>query len=360
MKRIYFLFVFVITFQACDTSFLDSKTIVSPSPYSDNTEIINRFQEYNKSLAKLPRKRNWGTWYATLSADALAVIPAYRTCVGVAALATALSGGTAGVPAGIGVLAGTAFLAGGASYGMYRSCSGCSIISTQEVFLNTTYSNKNNINKIKRFYSKINDRGIISNLGDHELKICNDSIYSYIGQLHNEILTTIDSLESNAEYEPIEEPEQIELINKPHNNLMSGEFLDNDNDRSSDFYDLDLNSYGLTVYSNSEVDSMVTDINNKMVEYYTNVDKTDILELFVENNYLSMNAKNILFLFFDAVENSVCTINDMNSIVNNYITMINISNQLSCEEKQICQMCIEMAKYSYLYWGEHEKEFSKH
>ena len=67
-----------------------------------------------------------------------------------------------------------------------------------------------------------------------------------------------------------------------------------------------------------------------------------------------------LHLFFDAVENSVCTINDMNSIVNNYITMINISNQLSCEEKQICQMCIEMAKYSYLYWGEHEKEFSKH
>ena len=189
-----------------------------------STEIVNQCKAFNETLSISPKTRGGGLIWAVISTDALSTIPAFRTCVGVAAFITSATGGTAGPATGVAVLAGTAFLAGGASYGVYRGCGGYSIVASQNDFINETYLNPRITRNIDQFCLKIDSMVDVNE--EEEICILNDSIYSLIGLLHNDILSsTIQEEEECASIQTnnqeIEDYEPIYPIIKPTEQVNS-------------------------------------------------------------------------------------------------------------------------------------------
>lgn len=302
-----------------------------------NSSIYSELENYNKKVfniseQKKGRGRRLGTGWAVATADIMAVAPAFKICKGVAAFITALSGGTAGPGAAIGVLAGTAFLAGGASYGVYRGiCAGGVAMITDE-YLNNLYEN----NETRPTIISFNERHTKdASIKDNCIVFTNDSIYEEIGQLHNLFVSNTISHTFKSTNPitysitpPTEDPDDLPPI----------------------VYE-EVNSYGLTCFSDDDMMDMTSTLNEKLEPFRNSYNYKETINTFIANQYLSENAAGILSLFMDALTQYSPDSETIGSTINTYKSKVKETNELTEEEKNILIIAFSVANSTITYWS---------
>lgn len=326
--------VFCCIFYSCNTDCPEVTLSQSIQDTPSDTGLIKNLEFYNKTLKKenATTRGNWGgRLWAIVAVDAGSAISAYKGCVGAAAAITAISGGTAGPAAALAVWAATAFIAGGSSYATHLGTKGCSITKSADDFFKLTYKDANFSKNLQTIYSKDKDATYF----EGKIEIKNDSMYSYLGQVHNDILKTLSA-------------KQMTTRAKDQTGIKDGGLTLPAKPQS-----LWKNSYGLALYKDSEIKEIAqTTMIKDIAPMFNEQNYNNMLSGFKKQDYISEQELKILLLFYDAFKSNAQTPSEMNSISDYYKSEIKKSIIISTEEKQKLLMCIELAKYSFNFWYE--------
>lgn len=336
MKKLSLIIAAVICciFYSCNTDCPEITLSQGSQNLPSDTSLIKNLEFYNKTLKTgySTTRGNWGgRLWAIVAVDAGSAISAYKGCVGIAAAITAVSGGTAGPAAALGVWAATAFIAGGSSYATHLGTKGCSITKSTDDFFKLTYQDATISKNLQTIYSKDKD----ATYSEGKIQIKNDSMYSYLGQVHNDILKTLLAKQKTTRATGLTGVKDggLTLPVKP-------QFVWK-------------NSYGLTLYKDSEIKEIAqTTMVKDIAPMYNEQNYNKMLSGFKEQNYISEQEFKILLLFYDALKSNAQTPSEMNSISDYYKSEIKKSIIISTEEKQKLLICIEIAKYSFKFWYE--------
>lgn len=343
MKKFLLSFTAIIIFLLCACSNEKIETTISSGYQKPDTCITTILESYNASLSTSlinTRGKNTqhkkgiskGRLWTIVAADVAAGIPAFIDCVDLAAKIVAATGGTAGPATAAAILAATGFIAGGASYGAYLTTSGCSISKVSQNYLDLTKNN--NAISLKLNTILLENQRIA--FTDNTVNIKNDSIYLLVGQLHNDILKELISPKPSTFSTPI----------PPIKNDVN--FIP-----ASKPQILFKNSYGLTVYSNTNIENLSQKIIEEDITIFNcNTNYIEALTTYKSKGILTNKECDILSLFFEAFNESAEKPSDMDNIVNYYTNKIRTANELGYKEKQQLQLCLAIAKYSFHFWYE--------
>lgn len=314
----------------------ENEDVHTPSLRGDENSLafdkeIACLENFNDSVLQLnSQTRSGGRLWATVAADALSVSAAFRFSVWTAAGITALTGGTAGPLAAVGVFAGTAFLSGGASYAAYRSITTCSIIvPVTESNLYLGNCNKSiSTRRFREFRKKYS-----LDIESEYLPLQKDSVYADIGELHNNlVLAALNQKQLTRstvpEENPVEYPEDEEY---------------------------QVNSYGMSLFSDEDVQSMSLASQERMAEFYETNDYEALLANFRIKGYISTEMGIILKLFCDVLNGYVTTGEEMSVVLAKYETIVKTSPNITDDDKNILMMTLEIARYSFSLWNNNFK-----
>lgn len=292
--------------------------------YSKNTSTRGSNTKRKKGISK-------GKLYAIVASDAAAGISVLGSCMDLSTKFIVASGGSGAVAAAVATVAVTTFIAGGISYGTYLGLKGCSITKAQDKFLNGSMNNPN----ISKSLNKILSQQKLIALDGHQIKFKNDSIYSTMGQVHNEIVTELLR------------PKIVTRSSGPvTGNNVGPIYIANPQKPLK-------NSYGITFYENSDINSLTkTAFEKDMLSFSQDQNYDKMFNSFKEKGYISEQESEILSLFFDALNDNVDVPKDLSNITDYYLTLIKTSKLLSTEEKQRLHLCIVLAENSFNLWFE--------
>lgn len=310
---------------------------------NESSLLINKLKAHNDSLVyckslttrgqKHKKGISRGRLWTIVAADMGAGIPTLVSCIDLASKITAVSGGTAGPGAAIAIVAATAFVAGGASYGAYLTTSGCSITKVPTQYLRLTQNNHVLKTKIDNVLQKTN----FAIFDGKKIQIKNDSTYSCMGQLHNDILTDLFTPKAS-----LSEPAQMKMpptIKDPEFNPAGKPYISTGN------------LYSLPIFSDKDVENLCNkSIQIDMEPLNNRSNYQEMLENFNANGDITSQEKDILLLFYEGFNESVEKPEDINDLSNYYSQTIQKATNLTREEKQHLQICFEMAKYSFNFW----------
>ncbi|SFG41948.1 hypothetical protein [Prevotella sp. KH2C16] len=340
MKKIFAFALVLLSLLLGCRSENQEEAYVSKENTTHKSSIYSELENYNKKTFNISEERKgngWrlGTGWAVTTADIMAVVPAFKICTGVAAFITALSGGTAGPATAVGVLVGTAFLAGGASYGTYRGiCAGGVAMITDE-YLNNLYENNETRPTIISFNERHTKDASIKN---NCIVFTNDSIYEEIGQLHNLFV-------SNTISHTFKSTNPITYSTTPP--------TEDPGDLPPIVYE-EVNSYGLTCFSDNDMVNMTSTINEKLEPFRNSYNYKETINTFIANQYLSENAAGILSLFIDALTQYSPDSEMIGSTINTYKSKVKETYELTKEEKDILIIAFSVAESTITYWSNFE------
>lgn len=318
-------------FCACSKNYTESEEVPT-----NNVQIISELKSYNDSLPMSQLTTRSGRAFYVAAIDAGAFASSLSSLLYIGGKILTATGGAGVHVVALGITAGTAFITAGASYGAYKNS--CAIVSNQNEFLNSIQNNKNLRSKIEDFNIQA-DKWVSYNNAESLLS-CNDSVFSHIGELHNQILEC--ALDKGLEEITID---SIDSPNPQKKQKKSPVLSEN-----KGLEELHPSSYGLAFFDDEQIKSALNTSLLKDSVYIENKDIFSMLENNKNNGIITDNTQSILSLFFTAYYNSVSDENNMYSLVLHYKNTVKASKELSDIEKQHIMMCLEIAKSSYSFW----------
>lgn len=286
---------------------------------------------FNESLlSNRVQTRGWfGTLAATVSADVLGAYGGFKASVGAAAIITAASGGTAGPAAGVAVIGATAFIAGGASYGTYKGLSGgCSI----------TIPFPQRITKCRTNQSLMLLEESSPTSIDCNTFIYTNDAYTYVGEMHNEILKNM--LEADLVYETSGPPVEATRGNSDTTTSTSNNITDSYISCNKDIF-----------YSEEQLVDLYTKVNNQIQSYANNgYDYDTTISELSKQGLTTKDTEDILRLYLDMLFQYVTNINDLQTVSDEYKKIVVDSKNLSIEDKNAILIAINTAINSMELW----------
>lgn len=339
MKKSIFILFVIISCVACNNDYSYETGSIQETEIKTESlnavETINTLKKYNDSLClNYPSAitRGVGNFWIVSAADGIAVCSTLPVLLKAGAKILTLTGGTGVHGVAFGVLLGTAFLSGGASYAAYRTiCGGYSVFTGYQDYLSLMYNNSNHLLACNNFYTQVDS---MATYNSDSLVVINDSAYYHVAAMHNEVLENALSSNNVIPNRGILPPLDPGIPISPT-----------------------LNSYGCAMLTNIETEEALSSILDNMIcldsDFYTIFDQLDYN---LENGDITSNINDVLSLFFSAYLSNQTTANDVNTIVSYYHNVVSNSTELSSEEKATILLCIEITRYSFSFWNELDSE----
>lgn len=279
---------------------------------SDVKNELSALMDFNQSLlSKRVHTRGWfGRFAATVSADVLGAYGGFQASVGVAALITAATGGTAGPAAGVAVLGATAFIAGGASYGAYA---GLKPDCTYSIPIPELIPSSDILIQVAD-----HPRDGSTQSDDVNSFIYVNELYLSVGEIHNEILETMIL--------PDVSTRALETTNFINNNEV-------------------------TFFTKDQLVNMYEDVNSKIQTYInTGYDYDALISELSKNGFTTKNTEDILRLYLEMLFKYAKDVEDLRTVSDTYEEVIINSENLSIEDKNILLISIYTAINSMELW----------
>lgn len=322
MKKLFLVFMsYILCLTSCTQIEETSSNNQTESLISVNEEL-NELRQFNDSIRNYATpsctRSWWGNLLTCFSADMIGACSGYKISVKAAAFITAATEGTAGVGAGIGVLACTGLIAGGSSYRAYSSNNqSCGYAMTMEEFLSIKKQ------KIKPCINAFNSKCKYTDKLNETL--IDDKTCDVIATLHDSIVyisLNNDHISTTRTINPIE----------------------------TDEYKCANNDFDIKLFSNEEIESMNKKIDGALTSYYSTGDYQTTLQNMINNGLISIDSGNIIIALMEALNLINEDKSQLDTVLNKYKEVVINSNNLSIEDKNSILIGLSVADNSFTLW----------
>lgn len=328
----YLVLLALLSLTCACSSFEESDCNIHTETIID-VELVQKLESYNDSVLKVNRTtRGGGRNGAIVMADIGGAAVGLYNGVNTGRWILGMTGGTGVHLVSLGILGWATLQSACSSYQVYKMLSEETTGDDREL-LEDVRNNPLLKNELGVFYDKIKDKAEFNN----NLSIDNDSVYIYMGELHNSIMTDLDDSIDPPIFAPLMSRGPIdnyEPIYDPHPISYEEEY--------------EMNSYGISLFSDDVIES-----NNGLIGVESlceNEDYISYLNTLMSNHYISQNVNDVIRLLYELIMQSVNTNQQLNQSITTYKEYIDSSNVLNDMERQQLYLALEVARNSYMYW----------
>ncbi len=332
MKKILFVLLGMIVLYSCSNDLNDAGSLSEAKERNEIDEFVSELSNFNDSIShgvNSKTTRSWTIIGAAACVDGVAGISAGITLIKFGSWILGKTGGAGLHVVAAGVLAGSVVYSAAQSYMYYKKTVDEEALNTdgiEKVYNDDISHNAYFPSKILFFNDKVADKVSMTTSG--QLTLIDDSVYSYMANLHNEIMYS--------------------LTTTPEDSLAPSSMLNVSGNNSSK--DVSNNAYGIQFFSKHDIDTLICNNLKRDSAAIVNLDYLSILKRYRDEHIIKVPTYKTMRLFFEAFNNHVSSEEELNTIRDFYCNKISQSSIFEKNEKKWLISCIDITLKSKDFW----------